>query len=402
MEIAFFTETYLPTPDGVAHEVSALAHALERQGHHVRVYTPHPVVGAPSDRIELDGIRVTRVRSLPVPLYGQYRWALFPFPQLRGERFASDVDVIHVHTPGVMGGTGFLAARHFAKPLVGTFHTNVSEMRGSFSSNFLVSWFFRAAWWYTLGTYWRCDITTAPTDAARRTLVEGSRKPFRRPIEVVPNGIETERFRPGIRTPDWRTRCGLPDGPIVTYLGRLTRDKGVHRFLDAVATLSSREDFSACVAGAGPEEGAIRERIRADPRLTARVRYLGPVAEEEKPSLLAQSDLFVLPSTSDTSSVALLEAMASGAACVVSNVGGPGEMIVDGVTGRRFDPTIPTSLPTVIGDLLDAPEIRRRIAAASIDSVRATASIDQTARRFISLYELLLAERGTRAVGHLG
>ncbi|MCI4340147.1 MAG: glycosyltransferase family 4 protein, partial [Thermoplasmata archaeon] len=302
----------------------------------------------------------------------------------------------------VMGGTGFLAARYFAKPLVGTFHTNVSEMRGSFSSNFLVSWFFRAAWWYTLGTYFRCDITTAPTDAARRTLVEGSRKAFRRPIEVVPNGIETDRFRPGIGTPDWRVRCGLPDGPMVTYLGRLTRDKGVHRFLDAVGALAPRRDFSACVAGAGPEEAAVRERLRSDPSLAERVRYLGPIAEEEKPSLLAQSDLFVLPSTSDTSSLALLEAMASGAACVVSSVGGPGEMVADGVTGRRFDPTTPTSLPGVIGELLDAPERRRRIAAAGTEAVRATASIDQTARRFISLYELLLSERRSHGVGHVG
>ena len=402
MEIAFFTETYLPTPDGVAQEVSALARALERFGHSVRVYTPHPVVGAPSERLEIDGIRVTRVRSLPVPLYGQYRWALFPFPQLRGERFATDVDVVHVHTPGVMGGTGFLAARHFEKPLVGTFHTNVSEMRGSFSSNVLVGAFFRAAWWFTLGTYWRCDLTTAPTDAARQALLAGARKPFRRPVEVVPNGIEVDRFRPGVVTPDWHARCGLPDGPVVTYLGRLTRDKGVHRFLDAVAALSPRSDFSALIAGTGPEEGAVRDRIRTDPRLAARARYLGPIAEVEKPSLLAQSDLFVLPSTSDTSSLALLEAMASGAACVVSNVGGPGEMVLDGTTGRRFDPNEPASLPHVLSELLDSPTERARVSAGAASYVRATASIDQTARRFISLYELLLSERRTRAADHAG
>jgi 1,2-diacylglycerol 3-alpha-glucosyltransferase len=400
LEIAFFSETYLPTPDGVAHEVSSLAHALERAGHSVRVYTPNPVVGAPSERVELDGIRVTRVRSLPVPLYGQYRWALFPFPQLRGERFASDVDIVHVHTPGMMGGTGFLAARHFHKPLVGTFHTNVSQMRGSFRRDPLVGAFFRAAWWFTLGTYYRCDITTAPTDAARNALEAGGSKPFRRPIEVIPNGIEVDRFRPGIPAPDWRARCGLPEGPLVTYLGRLTLDKGVHRFLDAVASLSDRRDFSAVVAGAGPEENAVRDRLRSDARLAGRVRYLGPIAEEEKASLLAQSDLFVLPSTSDTSSLALLEAMASGATCVVSNVGGPGEMVQDGVTARRFDPAVPESLPLVLAELLDAPEARAAIAARGVAYVRATASIDQTARRFISLYELLLSERRTGAVDH--
>ena len=382
--------------------MSALARALERLGHSVRVYTPNPVVGAPSERVEVDGIRVTRVRSLPVPLYGQYRWALFPLPQLRGERFAQDVDVVHLHTPGVMGGTGFLAARHFHKPLVGTFHTNVSQMRGSFRRDPLVGAFFRAAWWFTLGTYYRCDVTTAPTDAARQSLIEGGTKPFRRPIEVIPNGIEVDRFRPGIRQPDWRARCGLPDVPLVTYLGRLTLDKGVHRFLDAVAALSDRKDFAAVVGGTGPEEAAVRERLRSEARLTDRVRYLGSIAEEEKPSLLAQSDLFVLPSTSDTSSLALLEAMASGAACVVSNVGGPGEMVEDGVTARRFDPVSTPSLPQVLAELLDAPRERHDIARRAVAYVDANASIDQTARRFISLYELLLSERRAHGVHDAG
>ena len=393
MEIAFFSETYLPTPDGVAHEVSSLARELDRQGHRVRVYTTHPVVGAPSDRTVVDGIPVVRVRSLPVPLYAQYRWALFPFPQLRGGHFQQEVDVVHLHTPGVLGGTGFLAARHFRKPLVGTFHTNVKEMRASFPADPLVGLFFRAAWWWTLGTYWRCDVTTAPTEAARRTLVESARKPFARDVQVVPNGIEVERFRPGLTRPDWRERCGLPGGPLVTYLGRLTVDKGVHRFLDALSALPGTAEFSGIIAGSGPEEPAVLERLRSDDRLRGRVRYVGPVSEEEKPSLLSQTDLFVLPSTSDTSSVALLEAMASGAACVVSTVGGPGELVSDGVSARTFDPRVAPSLPGVLEELVTDVAQRRRLASAGVEHVRTTASIEETARRFISLYELVVAER---------
>ena len=397
MEIAFFTETYLPTPDGVAFEVSGLARALERSGHSVRVYTTHPVVGAAPTRTEIDGIPVVRVRSLPVPLYAQYRWALWPFPQLRGERFGSDVDVVHVHTPGVLGGTGFLAARYYDKPLVGTFHTNVWEMRTSFSTNPLVALFFRAAWWYTLGTYWRCDVTTAPTAAAAATLESHARKPFRRPVEVVPNGIEVDRFHPEIRAPDWRERCGLPEGPVATFLGRLTVDKGVHRFLDAISELRDRRDLRAIVGGAGPEEARVRERIRTEPGLAGRVRFIGRVAEEEKPALLAQSTIFVLPSTSDTSSLALLEAMASGCACLVSSVGGPAEIVQDGTTGVAFDPRSPGTLARGLTELLDAPERVRALGRAARADVQRSASIDLAARRFISLYELVLAERSARA-----
>jgi starch synthase len=215
----------------------------------------------------------------------------------------------------------------------------------------------------------------------------------------VPNGIEVDRFRPGVATPDWRARCGLPEGPLLTFLGRLTQDKGVHRFLDAVATLSGRTDVSAIVGGVGPEEPTVRRRIVEDPRLAGRVRYVGPVAEEEKAALLSQTDLFVLPSTADTSSVALLEAMACGAACVASDVGGPSEVVQDGRTGRLVSVRSEGALARAVAELLDDSAERRRFASAGRAWVVASASIEQTARRFISLYELLLTERRHGATG---
>ncbi|HEV2230677.1 MAG TPA: glycosyltransferase, partial [Thermoplasmata archaeon] len=266
MEVAFFTESYPPTRDGVAHETSALARALVRLGHRVQVYAPQPSTDAPP--IPSDpAISVTRLPSVPVPLYPEYRWAVLPFAGLLLARAARRADVIHLHTPGIVGSAGFLAARRYDRPLVGTFHTNVWAMRESFPKTLAVQWFFRAAQWYTLGTYWRCDVATAPTAEARTALLSGAKKPFKRPVEIVPNGIELERFHPDVPTPDWRARCGLPAVPLVTFLGRLTQDKGVHRFLDAVAEASARQEFAALVAGGGPEEVAVRRRIEEDPRL---------------------------------------------------------------------------------------------------------------------------------------
>ncbi|MGA8542293.1 MAG: glycosyltransferase, partial [Thermoplasmata archaeon] len=314
MRVVFFTDSYVPMRDGVAIVTEGLARSLQRLGHSVRVFAPNPIVGAPTEEVEMDGIPVTRVRSLPVPLYPQYRWPLNPFALLREHRGAGDADIVHLHSPGGIGSAGFLTSRRFHLPLVGTFHTNIREMQSSVPARFLVPTFFRVAAWYNLGTYWRCDVATTPSYAARDVLLSTASKPFRHPIEVVPNGIDVDRFRPGIRVPDWRARCGLPDDPLVTYLGRLTIDKGVHRFLDALSEALPRINFTAIIGGQGPEEAAVRMRLAAEPQLAERVRYVGPITEEEKPSLLSQSDLFVLPSTSDTSSIALLEAMASGAA----------------------------------------------------------------------------------------
>ncbi|MCI4336481.1 MAG: glycosyltransferase [Thermoplasmata archaeon] len=402
MDIAFFSESYLPTRDGVSSEVSSLARSLTHLGHSVRVYTPQPVHGVGPEEVLVDGITVCRVRSVPVPYYAEYRWALFPFGQLRRDPFLRAADVVHLHTPGMMGGVGFLAARHWRKPLIGTFHTNVGQMEESFAGSWAVRLFLKIAWIWTLGTYWRCDLTTAPTPAARETLETHARKPFRRPVEVVPNGIDLERFHPGLTVPDWRSRCGLTEGPLAVYLGRLTADKGIHRFLDAVAALPPEPEFGAIVAGSGPEEGAVLRRLRSDARLARRVRYVGPVAEEEKPALLSQASLFVLPSTADTSSVALLEAMASGAACVASNSGGPADLITDGRNGRLFDVRRDGALPSLMAELLTDAGERQRLSIAAGEYAREHASIEVSARRFISLYELLLTERRPGGIGHPG
>ncbi len=233
--------------------------------------------------------------------------------------------------------------------------------------------------------------TSSASDSSLETTA------IRLPVEVVPNGIEVDRFHPGLNVPDWRARCGLSDAPLVTYLGRLTQDKGVHRFLDAIATLAPEREFSAVVGGRGPEEGRVRERIASDPALQRRVRFLGPIAEEEKAALLAQTDVFVLPSTSDTSSIALLEAMACGAACVASREGGPREIVADGSTGRLVSVRAPGEVAGAIRELLERPDERARLAAAAERFVGEHASIDSTARRFISLYEHLLAERSPGA-----
>lgn len=393
MQIVFFTDSYVPMRDGVATVTNGLARAIHRLGHSVRVFAPNPVVGVPTEETEIDGIEVTRVRSLPVPLYPQYRWPLNPFALLRQRRGAGDADVLHIHSPGGVGSAGFLTSRRFDLPLVGTFHTNIREMQASVPRRFLVPTFFRVAAWYNLGTYWRCDVTTAPSFAARDVLVSSVRKPFRHPVEVVPNGIDVDRFRPGLRVPDWRARCGLPADPLVTYLGRLTVDKGVHRFLDALSNALERTDLVGVIGGAGPEEAAVRERIAREPQLAARVRYVGPVAEEEKPALLSQSDLFVLPSTSDTSSIALLEAMASGATVLAPAAGGAAEVVADGTTGRRVPVLEPGALAAAVSDLLERPDERRRLSRDAADWVRRTGSLETMARRFISLYEIAIDTR---------
>ena len=400
MEIAYFTDSYPPMRDGVAQVTSGLARTIAAQGHSVRVYAPRTASGEERREETADGVEVHRLRSLPVPLYGEYRWPVFPFRVVTGS--ARDADIVHLHTPGMLGTTGFLSARHARRPLVGTFHTNLDAMRQSVPRKFLVPLFFRVAWWWNLGTYYRCDRATAPSEAARATLLSGARKPFRHPVEVVPNGIDVGRFHPGTSVPDWRTRCGLGSVPLVTYLGRLTTDKGIHRFLDGFVHAAAETDIVGIIGGSGPEEPAVRARLASEPALRSRVRYVGPVAEEEKAALLGQTDVFVLPSTSDTSSVALLEAMACGTAVIAPSVGGAAEVVQEGRTGRIVDPEVPQRLGGAIAELARDGADRRRIGDEAETWVRENRSLEAMARRFISVYRCLLGETEQREHGLVG
>jgi len=397
MRIAFFTDSYLPIRDGVSSVVSGLAHALGRQGHEVRIYTPRPYGSAVPETIVEDGVPVVRSRSVPVPYYPGYRFSIFPFVQVERSGVAEWADVIHLHTPGMMGAVAFLSGRGHRKPIVGTFHTNIWASRESFPGGPLIDLFYRVTWWWTRGLYWRLDRTTVPTATARDELVRASKKPYARPIEVIPNGIELEHFHPGANRPDWRERCGLSAAPLVTYLGRLTADKGALRFLDAVEELVRTRDLAVAIAGSGPAEPEVVARLKSNPALARCARYLGSVAEEEKAALLAQSDVFVLPSVSDTSSIAVLEAMACGTPVVVSDVGGVSDLVADGVTGRLAHLAEPGALSTTIDEMLSDSAGLERMGRAAAEYVVRSASIDSTARRFIALYASLLNSGPVRA-----
>ena len=385
LRIAFFTDSFEPTHDGVAKVTSTLASALVRQGHRVTVFTVRPP-GLPRTEVRPDGIRIRRFRSVAVPSYPQYRVALTPWyvPFSR-----SHFDIVHIHTPGFVGLAGWLAARRWGVASVGTYHTNLTGLvRGAGRSEASRA-FFRAWSRFSVDLCRHCDLATAPSDASRQDLLvrgDGGPSVLRRAPLVVPNGVDTARFRPGIRDPDWREKLGTEDLPFLLFLGRLTRDKGVGRFLSAVERLDRKRPWLALVAGEGPLRSMLEQRLRPGSAPLDRVRFLGPVHEDEKPALLSQSQVFVIPSLSDTSSVALLEAMASGVPSVVSTFGGPAEIARSSSVGLAVDPRDPDRLAGAIARLLDDPSLAGSFSRRGREWVIENASAERMARDFLECY----------------
>ncbi len=382
MRIAHFSDTYLPTHDGVSHFLSYMGPELAREGHPVTLFTPG-APGAPHAEEPFPGFRVVRFPSFALPYYPEYRWS--PLPWVVGKGGEGGFDVVHLHTPGPVGTLGLFSARHWGLPVVGTFHTNLRDMQGSLPDNWLTRGFFRWAWRWNAGVYARCDRVTTPEQGGLELLDrEFTRR--RAPLETIPHGVDTRRYAPGVAGVDWRSRLGAGERPLVLFLGRWTQDKGVHRFLDALGELPRALPFLGVLAGQGPESRSVEERLAREPGLAGRVVSVGAVPEEEKPSLLSQSALFVLPSVADLQPLALLEAMSSGAVPVVGSRGGPARIVKDGECGLLIDPLDREALTGAIQGLLEEPARRRSLGRAARQRVEESYSQAATLRRFLEVY----------------
>ncbi len=393
LRIAFFTDSFPPTHDGVAELTAALGAELSVRGHHVAVFTVRSP-GQPRREVLPNGVTVHRHLSVPAPGYPQYRMACFPYAPVVSLR--QGYDVVHVHTPGFVGLAGWLAAKGSHIPSVGTFHSDLTGMLAGVGKTSVTRAFFRSWARFSMDLCLHCDVATAPTSTACRQLTAALvyRSHPRMP-RVIENGIDVQRFRPGVTSPDWHARLGAPrDRPLVTFLGRLTRDKGVLRFLDAVEGIPPDVPFFVVVGGSGPLESEVAGRFGPGRPMGSRGRYLGAVDEGAKSALLAQSGIFVLPSLSDTSSLALLEAMACGAACVVSRRGGAGELARRSGAAVLVDPEDIQSMRRAIRDLLGDPRRTASLSDLGVSWVSEEASIQRTATLFERLYrEIQGAER---------
>ena len=152
-------------------------------------------------------------------------------------------------------------------------------------------------------------------------------------VEVVGNGVDSERFHPLARS-DARQQLGLADqGPVLITVGGLVERKGFHRVIECLPALLERHPalIYLVVGGASPEsnwEPQLRQQVQ-DLQLQDRVRFLGPVAPDELYRPLSAANLFVLATRNEGWANVLLEAMACGLPVVATDVGGNREVVAN-------------------------------------------------------------------------
>lgn len=224
-------------------------------------------------------------------------------------------------------------------------------------------------------------------------------------VRVIHNGIDAERWRPDHRT-DVLARYGIdPERPLVLFVGRITRQKGLAYLLRAATAIDARAQVVIC-AGA-PDSAAIAREI--DALVTEAQRRRGGFTlidamldPGEVAQLQTHAAAFVCPSIYEPFGLVNLEAMACGAPVVASAVGGIPEVVVDGETGLLVelaldaagDPADPEgfvdALAAAINDVVGDPERGRALGAAGRRRVEEKFSWGAVAAATVALYDEVL------------
>ncbi len=310
--------------------------------------------GVPGWEVEVIGTdadvdrRLAAVTEVEVPLVPGLVVGVPSLPAVVDALADRRYDVVHLTSPGPAGAMAAVLARVMDTPVVASFHTELSVYARMRTGDPGVE----AATAMALGVFYgAADHVLSPSPAADATLralgVDDAR------IGRWDRGVDAERFGPRHRTPGL-----LPGECTVLYAGRLTHEKGVDLLADAfLAARALHPGLHLALAGGGPEEGALRER------LGEHATFLGWLEGDDLARAYASADIFLFPSRTDTFGQVVLEAQASGLPVIAVDEGGPATLVRDGATGL-LRPADPRVLGAAVAGLAADQRTRRRLAAA--------------------------------------
>lgn len=203
------------------------------------------------------------------------------------------------------------------------------------------------------------------------------------------NGVNTKAFCPKPKASTIIDQLNITkDDFVIGTIGRFAEVKGQENLLRAFQIIKEQcPQAKLVLVGDGPDKDALMQ-LAQSLVLTEDVIFTGK--RNDISDLLSIMDVFALPSLMEGTSIALLEAMASGIACVATNVGGNPGVITDGVDGLLAKVSDPVDLAEKILFLINNTERRQQICQQAVDKVTNNYSLDANIKQHQDLYRRLL------------
>ncbi|MGV3618573.1 MAG: glycosyltransferase [Fimbriimonas sp.] len=379
LRVAIFSDSALPILNGVSVSVAALIDELRNQGHSVHLFTArHPEYRDPDPN-------TYRFRALETPISRGYPVSYPPFYRMLLKFRRHEFDIIHTHSPFLLGMVGYRWAESHGIPVVATYHTLYDRYAHYFTLLPKRYVRFKIAK-HTNFYYNQVDHVITPTEASKKWL---KRHSVETPITVIPTGIPRG---PMIDRSEARHGFGIsPDARVMLYVGRLAKEKNLIVLLE-MAALAFAQDPSLRLWLVG--DGPYRSECTAAARrlgIGDRVKFVGQVQRADVDRYYAAADLFVFPSITETQGLVVQEAMMRGLPAVAVIGGGAGAAIEDGQNGFlvRNDPgAFAKRTLQILGD----DNLHARLAEGAYRSVR-DLSVPHMAERVVAVYRRVISDQ---------
>jgi len=361
--------TCYPTYGGSGAVATELGLALAERGHEIHFvsYDQPFRLGSFKERVFFHEVEME-----DYPLFDHPPYSLALAVALHDTARKHELDLVHMHYAIPHAASAYLARQMLAleRPLriVTTLHGTDITLVGLHPSFHAITRF----------SILESDGLTAVSAYLRDETVRDFSVPSSR-IEVIPNFIDTEKWRPD-REPCHRAKLAPGGEKIIMHISNFRSVKRVEDVVSAFAGINERVAARLVMVGDGPDRPRAARRAK-ELGVEDRVLFLGK--HQSVDELLSCADLFLLPSENESFGLAALEAMACGAPVVASRAGGLVEVVEHGVTGFLAEVGDVGAMAEAGARLLLDDEVHTRMATAG----RAAAVSRFSAEAVVPLYE---------------
>ncbi|TFH34480.1 MAG: glycosyltransferase family 1 protein, partial [Dehalococcoidia bacterium] len=295
-----------------------------------------------ADRKSLLGEKVFKpVQVYDLPEYPEMKLACPPVLDIIDYCFREDFTHVHAATPGPVGLAGLLVAKLLDRPFYTTYHTALPQYATHLTGDQSLEGFI---WIYLRWFYNQADTVFTPSQAFRDELIFNGIAPQK--VVVMPHGVDTERFTPR----DWNRNGNNFN---LLYVGRVSKEKNLDVLAEALRLLH-RQDVKLTIVGDGPYRSELMTDL-AD----LNVEFPGYLEDQALVQAYQNADLFVFPSTTDTFGCVILEAHACAVPTIVTDEGGPRDIVIPGETGIVVPGRDAAALGRGIASMLDRDRLMK-------------------------------------------
>jgi len=351
---AWLTDTFTDV-NGVSRTIQTMGALARQAGKPLTIVTCLDEV--PKMPLEIKNFRP--VGTFPIPEYESLELGFPPFMEIIEYLERHRFDELIISTPGLLGLVGLGAAKLLGRPSVGIYHTDFPRFVRCATRDHALE---DLTWQYMLWFYTQMDKVLVPSEYYRQQLIHHGFDAAK--LAIMARGVDLERFNPAHRDDKFWPCHGLNGAFKFIYVGRVSLEKNLHLLVEAFEQLHRRAvPVNLAIVGDGPALNELKARCKSLP-----VVFTGFLDGPDLAAAYASADAMVFPSTTDTFGNAVLEAQASGLPAIVSNQGGPQDLVASNNSGLVIDVTQPGALAEAMERLCTDARLRDEFRANALQN----------------------------------